>query len=295
MNSHTECTLLLIDLRSPDFALSIDPQTGGSVALAKWKGEPILDRRAGNSVLDMACFPLVPFSNRIAGSAFVFDGRRVTLSPNHPGDPDSPAIHGFGWLRAWSVERVDEQTATLSLTHEAGDWPWDFAASMTYRVSENGFEAALGITNLSDETMPAGLGFHPYFPRTDQTMFHALHAGEWQTDSTYLPTHLDKREQAQDWWDGQSVGTRNVDTIYTAREGDMEVRWPDRGIGARLSPSDDLSFTTVYVPEGESYFCAEPVSHVTDAFNRDLSDNGMRVLAPGESWTVSTRIEAFAL
>ena len=275
--------------------MSIDPQTGGSIALAEWNGEPILDRRDGSKVLDMASFPLVPFSNRIAGSTFDFEGRRVTLRPNHPGDPDSPAIHGFGWLRAWSVERVDELSAILSLAHERGEWPWAFASSLTYRVSDNGFEAALGVTNLSDEAMPAGLGFHPYFPRTEQTVMHALYEGEWQTDSACIPIHLDEREQARDWWDGQPVDTRHVDTVYTVREGDMEIRWPDRGIGARLCPSDDLPFTTVYVPEGEDYFCVEPVSHMTDAFNRDRPDSGMRVLAPGESWTVSMRIEAFTL
>jgi aldose 1-epimerase len=42
----------------------------------------------------------------------------------------------------------------------------------------------------------------------------------------------------------------------------------------------------VYTPPGESFFCAEPVSHITDAFNlaaTGQADTGMLTLAPGES------------
>jgi aldose 1-epimerase len=42
----------------------------------------------------------------------------------------------------------------------------------------------------------------------------------------------------------------------------------------------------VYTPPGQSFFCAEPVSHITDAFNLAAAgqrDTGMLTLAPGES------------
>ena len=50
-------------------------------------------------VLDAACFPLVPYVNRIRGGSFTFRGRTVRLEPNMAGDP-SP-LHGQGWLNPW--------------------------------------------------------------------------------------------------------------------------------------------------------------------------------------------------
>ena len=47
-----------------------------------------------------------------------------------------------------------------------------------------------------------------------------------------------------------------------------------------------LDFLVVYTPKGRSFFCAEPVSHMTDAFNLAAggrTDTGARTLAPGET------------
>jgi len=47
-----------------------------------------------------------------------------------------------------------------------------------------------------------------------------------------------------------------------------------------------LDFLVVYTPPGRPFFCAEPVSHVTDAFNlaaAGRTDTGARALAAGET------------
>jgi aldose 1-epimerase len=47
-----------------------------------------------------------------------------------------------------------------------------------------------------------------------------------------------------------------------------------------------LDFLVVYTPPGRPFFCVEPVSHVTDAFNlaaAGRTDTGSRALAPGET------------
>lgn len=284
-----------ISLASENFEVLINPKIGGSVQSAKWREVSILDTRDGSSILAAGCFPLVPFSNRIAGSTFTFEDEQVVLRPNHPDNLACPALHGLGWLSEWTVESVTDNAAALSLRCSDTDWPWDFEASLEYAVLFDVLVAKLGVKNLSGRNMPIGLGFHPYFPRNEHTLFHALHQGEWQTDVDRIPKRLENRAQAIDWWAGKPVYTRLVDTVYTGREGMMVVSWPERGIGARISPSADLAFTTVYVPETEGYFCVEPVSQMTDAFNRPTDDSGARVLEPGESWKVSMEIEAYEL
>ena len=285
----------MINLASGDYSLCINPEAGGSLAAFRWRGLDVMRPAAGGGVLDSSCFPLVPFSNRIANSRFQFRGTMVRLGSNHPSAPHEPVLHGFGWTSPWSVLEAGAHRATIGFHHPAGDWPWPFTATATYELGAFGLRASLSIANQSDCPMPAGLGFHPYFPRTSQTLYRGLHTGEWRVDGACLPRTLSHRERATDWWEGKPVGTRLVDTVYTGREGPLHIAWPDRGMAAIVSPDDALDCTTVYVPEHEDFFCVEPVSHATDALNGKAGQGPMRVLEPGEEWSVSMAIEVRSL
>ena len=284
-----------IDIEAGGYALSLCPDLGGSIASFTWRGHDIMRRASGPGVLDSGCFALVPFSNRIAASRFTFAGREVVLSPNHPDAPGEPVLHGFGWLDFWSLAEAGRSHAVLVHDYAGGEWPWAYRATATFELGEAGLLAGLALENLGADPMPAGLGFHPYFPLSPGTLYRGMHRGEWQVGADCLPRQLAERTEPADWWDGQPVATRAVDTVYTGREAELKIAWPTRGLRAVIEPSADLSFTTVYVPPGENFFCVEPVSHATDAFNHPAPANGMRVLEPGEAWTVSMRVRAEAL
>ena len=58
-----------------------------------------------------------------------------------------------------------------------------------------------------------------------------------------------------------------------------------------MTAAGDLDRLVVFAPYGGDFFCAEPVSHIVDAFNWTADgmppqDSGMRILAPGELWQV---------
>src|SRR5690349_4888172 len=108
------------------------PEIGGSVArfdAVQRGGLFPLFRPASpgsHSVLDMACFPVVPFANRIRGGAFRFRGRTITLTPNMKGE--RLPLHGQGWLHPWRVARTNASKAELVYEHAAGEWPWHYEA-----------------------------------------------------------------------------------------------------------------------------------------------------------------------
>ncbi len=55
-----------------------------------------------------------------------------------------------------------------------------------------------------------------------------------------------------------------------------------------------LRFLVVYTPPGEPFFCVEPVSNCTDAFNlhaEGRDDTGTRILQPGDSLAATVRFE----
>src|SRR5437868_8907735 len=117
----------VVKLGAGSLRLELSPSIGGSISAFEWLGDgaprPILREchSPSEKVLDAACFPLVPFVNRIRGGRFSFREREVRLEPNMAGDP-SP-LHGQGWLAVWKVEAADDRRALLRFRHEPGEWP----------------------------------------------------------------------------------------------------------------------------------------------------------------------------
>lgn len=277
----------MIALTAGDYRLELDPERGGSVLRFDWRGTPLFRPVCGPLILDVACFPLVPFSNRIAFGRFRVGEQTVSLQPNFP-DSDHPhTLHGFGWLSKWHVVEGDGQSAVLEHQYPGGEWPWPYVARQGFHLTASGLTMELSVTNHGGDPMPAGLGFHSYFPRNAATIYHGLHRGEWQNDPDCLPEWLDLRERPQDWWEGAPVASRAVDTVYTEREGSLLITWPDRELALRMNPSPSLPHTVVYSPADRNFFCVEPVSHMTNAINLPASSDEMQWLAPNTGLAVS--------
>ena len=171
-------------IASGDYEVGLDPADGGGVIFLRHRGVDVLrpapQVRAGP--LDLSCFALVPYANRIAHGRFVWDAREVLIAPNMKGDA-SP-MHGDGWLSAWSVAQVADDRIVLELRHAAGAWPWSYLARQTIHADPRGVSFELELTNLSAEAMPAGLGYHPYFPARADARLRADVRGVWLTGST---------------------------------------------------------------------------------------------------------------
>ncbi len=284
---------MLHELVAGDYRLTIDPARGGSILALRWRGEPLLRETAGSSILDAACFPLVPYSNRIAGGQFQWCGAKYALPPNFQQvDPANP-LHGFGWLVAWEVVEQDRHRILLEYRHSPDDcWPFACHARLDYRLSAEGLTASLSLANLDDRIMPGGLGFHPYFPCNARTRYHGLHRGEWLSDSSGLSVELQAQYRAIDWWRGRPVASRSVDTVYTQRQGALTIGWPDRDLSVEMRCSDNLSCTSVFVPPQAEWFCVEPVSHSTNALNGTDGAQAMAALTPGDEISATMSLHA---
>ena len=71
-------------LRRDATRLTLDPQRGGAIREFDWHGQAIfrpMPVMAGDDPFDMACFPMVPFVNRVAHGRFSFCGRAQSALP----------------------------------------------------------------------------------------------------------------------------------------------------------------------------------------------------------------------
>lgn len=277
----------MLRLAADTTELVLAPGAGGSITAFRWRGMDLLrggDPAAG--LLALASFPLLPFSNRIGGGRFTAAGRSVILPANSVQAGRPQTIHGFGWQAAWAVADAGPRHARLVHRHGGEAWPWPYVAEQHFRLADGELELALSLTNFGTSPMPAGMGIHPYFPRAGAQLRLAVD-GRWDNDADGLPTRWSPLEATPDWFGGDPV-----DHCFTGRAGPILLRWPDRAL--TMTPDPTLGHVIVYVPAGEDYFCVEPVSHLTNAVNRDEPDEatGLRWLAPGETWTVTLHFAA---
>jgi aldose 1-epimerase len=284
-----------LTLASGSLGLQIAPGAGGALARfwreAEGGGPPLeLLRPASAEALArgdpfaMASFPLVPYSNRIRDGRFTFAGRAVSQARNRP--PDRHPLHGHGWQAAWRPTDVTADTAVLEYHHPADAWPWPYRAVQRLALTPRHLTVELALTNEADTPMPAGLGHHPYVPRTPRTTLTAAVERIWLTDVEIMPTALVAPEPGRDPRVGLAVDTQALDNCFTGWGGRAVVTWPERHAELTIAAGPPFGCLVVYTPPGRDFFCVEPVSHVTDAFNlaaAGRADTGMQVLAPGET------------
>lgn len=289
-----------VELASGALSMVLAPAIGGSVAVFRRGVIDVMrplsgrDGRPGD-VLGVAMFPMIPYANRIAGNAFDFRGRTYAFQPNNP--PEKFNVHGTGWHRAWEVDRADATSIVLSLT-EMRD-VYQYRATQTFALDPAGLTVAMTITNEAADPMPFGFGLHPWFIRDpDVTLqfnartFYLEEPDGLAGDRITLPPELDFRVQRPlpDRW-------RNND--YGGWDGLATSRFPSRQFGLRIIADPVFGHLMVYADPTKSYFCVEPQTNASGAFNRkdgfeDVGE-GVLVLGPGETATGQVRFEVFAL
>lgn len=239
------------------------------------------------------CFPLVPWSNRIRDARLVLDGETFDLAATEL--PAGHAIHGHGLRRIWESER-DGGTVRMHYVHDAGaqGWPWPYRAAQVVSVDEDGMSVTLSVVNAGEGAMPAGLGLHPYFPRTAGTRVTLPVETAWPpTEAEKFPTEGGKPVPVEQDLGRPSPVPLGLDQGFGGWARTAEIVWPDQGVALTMTGEGPLDHVIVYTPPHRDYFCIEPVTHAIDAANlaenQGLAGTGHVMLAPGAELSVTLR------
>ncbi len=295
--TENQSALSEIELQHGSLSLSVCPALGGAITRLSIDGIDLLRPWDGSdSVRKTGCFVLAPFSNRVGDSAFEHEGQRYplrSLSAEHP-----LPIHGVAWKRAWSVVEQNAASLVLTCSHQpegegALDWPFAFEVEHQLRLSDKGVELQLKLRNLDTRSMPAGLGWHPYFLRHEECRLRFAAQSVWQNDSRNLPSHLSPIPPEWDFSVARPLREPGLDNCFVGRNGTVQIDWPSEGIELTMDTSEALDHLVVFTPPAEmGFFAVEPVSHANNALcMQDPASNGTRTLAPGETMQVSCRLQ----
>ena len=247
-----------------------------------------------NTVRASGCYPLVPFSNRIAQAKLVWNGTSHPLVRNFNDEPH--AIHGVGWQRPWTVLDQSDNTALLSYEHRPDShWPFAFDVSQAFALQGHSLQISLSITNQSGQAAPVGLGWHPYFVKRAHSHVQFAATGLWEMGEDKLPT-LRRAAPGMDT-DCQHL---RIDNCFDGWDGRAQLN--DELLHTRIEAN--LRHVVVYTHPDLDVVAIEPVSHVNNAVHLsshsasqwrgvDQADPlGLRVAQPGESYGVQMTISA---
>ena len=282
-------TVNLITLRQKGMRCDIAPALGGSLTGLWWGDVPVLRETPVaqmGSALESACYPLVPYSNLIGDAQLQWAGQQYLLNKNFP--PEPHAIHGTGWERAWSVERVDSASVTLTLDHSpSASWPFAFRATQTLRLEDDALHMQISITNTHNALVPAGLGWHPYFAKRSDAHIAFAATGRWEMGPDNLPLGLEAHPGLD-----QDVAALSVDPCFEGWNGVLE--WKDPLLTVQVQ--SDLRRLVVFTRPELDCIAIEPVSHANNAFKR-LADApaptdalGVQLLRPQQTFSAHMRI-----
>jgi aldose 1-epimerase len=287
-----------ITLTHGKWTVEVTPGTGGAISRCVYDGQDMLRptpaaNAASDDARDMACFPLVPFSNRIENGRFSFGGRDVHLPPNMGDHPH--ALHGQGWRGAWEViEDGAEGRIVIGYEHAADSWPWPYRARQTFAPGGDSLDVVLAVTNLSDAPMPAGLGLHPYFPASEGVTLTAGISHMWDCPHQQIPVRLVPVPQELDFSRGIRIADVDLDHCFAGWSGRAVIEWPGRRYRLAMLGSPTLTHLVVYTPKGADFFCVEGVDNMNNAVNwldRGV-ETGLHILEPGSTHEVTTTFRA---
>lgn len=280
----------VITLRSGALHAEVLPEAAGGLGRLDWERggavhallRPYVHVPGGPlpTTSQLACFPLVPWSNRIEPQGFVFEGRAVAPAPNRPGEPCP--IHGDGWRHPWAVQARSDSGVSLLLDRRGGS-PFSYVAHLRYMLLDTALHVTLEVTNTGSAPLPFGLGLHPWIERREGVLLRACSRGTWTRGPLGLP--LDEIAVPPEWDFGraQALPQGHVDHVFRGWDGEADIAWPDTGV--KLAVQADMAYYILYAPVGANFFCFEPVDHAINAHNLPggAARNGLTVLAPGRT------------
>lgn len=320
--------LRAVELAKGDYAALLGPSIGANlVRLANTRlGVEILRTPAANEVETFLSrpqvfgLPLLFPPNRIADGRYTFEGRTyqypITIEKEH--NYHHGILKGEPFAVSKAVETDDEVLVECRYYSNRGNdavyrhFPHEFKCKIVYRLTADGLEQEVCLTNRSGERMPVGVGFHtplriPFAGGAAADYAMRVAVGEQvELNDRNLPTGrtLPLTEQFARLREGglQVTECDPIEAGFTLRAIEVDGR-PYRGAlvenrrtGVRTfyEVDDKTTYWTLWNNGGrEPYCCPEPQSWFTNAPNAaDPAAAGFRAIAPGETFSMKFRLYA---
>ncbi len=276
-----------IRIADGDLEISLS-RLGGAIRSASFRGTAFMIADAG-----AVSFPLVPFGNRVEYNVMTVGGRDYCFRAN---TADPLYLHGDGWLGLWEIVSQDARRVEMTFHHAADAVsPYSYEASQSFSISDNRLVNTLRVTNGGDAPMPFGLGFHPYFIRTPQTLLAASATHFWTERDGHLPDERGPVPELLDFSRPRNIPPHWINNAFEGWDGHARIVWPELKLVADIDAAPIFGNYMIYKPGGDAdFFCFEPMTHLPNGHHMP-EFGGLVLLPPGESLSGKMAISLSAL
>jgi len=256
---------------------------------------------------------MAPFSNRINGDHYYFQGKKYLLNDSLGNilrvPPKNFPLHGLIVFDSrWEVVKsgaADAEGAFITSRLEfykypdlMAQFPFAHTYEVTYRLKGGKLECMTKVENVGGSPMPVHFGYHPYFrpdgPREQWTIGIGAEK-HWRVDEALIPSG--ETELTETFLTGVTksftLGKQFVDDGFSGLKRDSEgyghiwVKGKSQKI--EVVYGREFDFAIVYAPVGNTLICIEPQTGPTNAFNlvHEGKFKGLIVLDPGKSFSAT--------
>ncbi|MEI6649359.1 MAG: galactose mutarotase [Actinomycetes bacterium] len=236
-------------ISNDQISVEVDLQHGGRISSLKWKDfEFVLQRR--EHPMEWGWFGMVPWAGRInEGRIRDSDGGEHILPTNW--DPPH-AEHGFGFVSEWEVTGPNSSALVMPEPY------FPAIAEQRFEIENNSLTWTLEYL-ANGTTLPAWVGFHPWFPKHlgDGPEVELIFEAEKMLvrGPNYLPTGEYVPIPPKPW-----------DDAFSGVKNDPILQWPGQ---AKIRISSEVPWWVVYT-EDPMGICVEPQTAPPDAANLDI-------------------------
>jgi aldose 1-epimerase len=260
---------------------------------------------------------MAPWANRLDEHGFWANGTKYTFDPalaNYGKDQNQLPLHGLITNSPyWKVTNLQANKKSASVTSRLEFWKhpdlmaqWPFAHDyeMTYRLAEGVLEVRITVFNLSAQSMPIAVGFHPYFRipgvLRDEWILRNPARKAVVVDHRLIPTGEFK---AKDLPDPMPLKGRTLDDGFTDLERDAagSARFSIESGENKIKLTWGAKYPVAIIwepamPGGKAldFICVEPMSGITNATNLNHAGKypDLQTILSGDKWTESFFIQA---
>ncbi len=242
---------------------------------------------------------LAPFPNRIRNGEYHFQNKKYNLPIN---DQDhNCALHGLVFDQIFQIKNFDLQNNSGAITLEyqyngnIPGYPFMFNLRLRYSLDKNGFSLNQEIKNTSNNAMPVGLGWHPYFKTGNKVNNLKLCLPVsiyFETDTQLIPTG--KSFSFEEFKSLAEIGKTEFDHgfIIEIQNDQAETVIFDSELNLKIilwqqTGQKNYNYLQVYTPPTRDSIAIEPMTCCTDALN---NNNGQLILEEGKSHSVNCGI-----
>jgi aldose 1-epimerase len=239
---------------------------------------------------------LYPWANRLSSLQYRAAGRQVSLDSSSPllhFDDHKLPMHGVPWsLLQWNVISSHEDALTARLDWLTEDllviFPFPHHVEMAVRLRPLDLEIQTTVFADSASPVPISFGFHPYFgipgiPRTEWKL-NAPAMRKLALDAQGIPTGAVTPSAPL----STKLGNTGYDDGFALSSNQVIFSVDGNAYSIAIEFKNGFPFAQIFAPKDKDFIAIEPMTAPTNAL---ASGTALRVIAPGEQFTASFRIE----